>query len=103
MKKNYIIAFAVMLLLLLPTFTSAQLVKIGAGGGITQVLGPESLTNEITTSDGWGGAGFSTEWNIGLIGKVDLPLLPITPRGFIIYHSFSASKEFPEYRDKSKN
>jgi len=96
MKNNKVIVLAVIFLLLPPAFTFAQLVKIGAGGGITQVLGPESLTNEITTSDGWGGAGFSTEWNIGLIGKVDLPLIPITPRGFIIYHSFSASKEFPE-------
>jgi len=96
MKRNQILTLLVLMMFSLPTFTLAQLVKIGAGGGITQVLGPESLTNEITTSNGWGGAGFSTEWNIGLIGKVDLPLIPITPRGFIIYHSFAASKEFPE-------
>ena len=96
MKTNYIILFVIASLLFIPNWTNAQLIKIGAGGGITQILGPESLTNEITTSNGWGGAGFSTEWNIGLIGKVDLPLIPITPRGFIIYHSFAASKEFPE-------
>ena len=96
MKHYQILTLLVLIIFSLPIFTFAQLVKIGAGGGITQVLGPESLTNEITTADGWGGAGFATEWNIGLIGKVDLPLIPITPRGFINYHSFSASKEFPE-------
>lgn len=91
MKKNYIIAFAVMLLLLLPTFTSAQLVKIGAGGGLTQVLAPDALTKDVAD----GGLGYSTEWNVGLIGKVDLPLIPFTPRAFILYHSLSGSGANP--------
>jgi len=76
MKKKYIISFAVMFLLLLPSFTSAQLLQIGAGGGITQVLAPESYTNY-----------YSTEWNAGVIVKLGLPLLPITPRAFILYNS----------------
>jgi hypothetical protein len=96
MKKNHIISFLIVFLILFPALVSAQLVKVGAGGGITQILGPESLTNEITTAESWGGAGFSTEWNAGLIGKVDLPLIPITPRGFIYYHNLSSEKEFPE-------
>lgn len=99
MKKSHIVSFIAVFLLLFPALASAQLIKIGAGGGITQVLGPESLTDEISTAEDWGGAGFATEWNIGLIGKVDLPLIPITPRVFINYHSFSASKEFPEIED----
>lgn len=89
MKKNYIISFAVMFLLLLPTFTSAQLIKIGAGGGLTQVLAPDALTKEVSD----GGLGYSTEWNFGIIGKVDLPLIPFTPRAFIIYHTLSGSGE----------
>jgi hypothetical protein len=73
----------------LPTFTFAQLVKIGAGGGITQVLAPDGFTNEVSE----GGLGYSTEWNGGLIGKVGLPLIPFTPRAFILYHSFTGSGE----------
>ena len=102
MKRNQILTLLVLIMFSLPTFTFAQLVKIGAGGGITKVLGPESLTDEISTAEDWGGAGFSTEWNAGLIGKVDLPLIPITPRGFIIYHSFAASKEFPIEQNRAK-
>jgi len=102
MKTNYIILFVIANLLFIPNWTNAQLIKIGAGGGITQILGPESLTDEISTDEDWGGAGFSTEWNIGLIGKVDIPLIQITPRGFIFYHSFSASKEFPEIETNPK-
>lgn len=96
MKRNYVISFVVMFLLFLPTFASAQLLKIGAGGGLTQVLDPESLTDEISASEGSGGAGFSTEWNIGLVAKIDIPMIPITPKGFVFYHSLSGSKEFPE-------
>jgi len=91
MKKNYIISFAVMFLLLIPTFTSAQLIKIGAGGGITHVLAPDNLTKDVSE----GGAGYSTEWNAGVIGKVDLPLIPFTPRAFILYHSLSGSGSTP--------
>jgi len=87
MKKNQLISFVVILLLLVPTFTSAQLIKIGAGGGITQVLAPDKLTKEVSD----GGLGYSTEWNGGIIGKVDVPMLPITPRAFILYHSLSGS------------
>ena len=69
------------------SISSAQLVKVGAGGGITQVLAPDGITKKVSE----GGLGFSTEWNLGLIAKVDLPLIPITPRGFFLYHSFSGS------------
>jgi hypothetical protein len=73
----------------LPTFTFAQLVKIGAGGGITQVLAPDGFTKEVSD----GGLGYSTELNFGILGKVDLQMLPITPRAFIIYHLLSGSGE----------
>ena len=76
--------------------TFAQLLKVGVGGGVTQILGPESFTNDISATENESGAGFSTEWNIGLVGKLDLPLIPITPRGFIYYHSLSGKREFPE-------
>lgn len=89
MKKNKVMVLAVIFLLLLPALTFAQLIKIGVGGGITQVLAPDALTKEVSD----GGLGYSTEWNGGLIGKVELPLIPFTPRAFILYHSFSGSGE----------
>jgi hypothetical protein len=89
MKNNYAITFIIICLLFIPNFTSAQLIKIGAGGGLTQILAPDALTKEVSD----GGLGYSTEWNAGLIGKVDLPMLPITPRASILYHSLSGSGE----------
>lgn len=97
MKKTNILAFAVMFLLLFPTFTSAQLVKIGAGGGITQILAPDGLTKGVSD----GGLGYSTEWNAGIVGKLDLPLIPFTPRAFFLYHSFSGSGLEPPHLHKA--
>ena len=54
-------------------------------------MAPDALTKEVSD----GGLGYSTEWNVGLIGKVDLPMLPITPRAFILYHSLSGSGSTP--------
>jgi len=64
---------------------------VGVGGGLTQVLGPNSYTNDISND----GRGFSSEYNFGAIVKVGLPLIPITPRGFILYNSFNGSGTTP--------
>lgn len=90
MKKSRIVSFLAVFLLLFPALASAQLIKIGAGGGLTQVLAPEIFTKAISDE----GYGFSTEWNAGVIGKVDLPLIPFTPRAFILYHNLAGSEEF---------
>jgi len=67
--------------------SNAQSLKIGVGGGLTQVLSPDYLTNKVSEE----GLGYSTEWNIGAMGKLDLPLIPITPRAFLLYHMFSGN------------
>ncbi len=82
-----ILSIIIILLILSPVNSFAQMFKIGAGGGITQILAPEGLTNEVSEE----GLGYSTEWNVGGIVKIDLPAIPITPRGFLLYHSLSGS------------
>jgi hypothetical protein len=94
LKKNC--SFVIAIIIVSSTLGFPQHLKIGVGGGITQITGPESLTNDISATEPNLGAGFSTEWNAGLLAKLELPLVPITPRAFIFYHSLSASKEFPE-------
>jgi len=94
LKKNC--SFVIAIIIVSSTIGFPQHLKIGIGGGITQITGPESLTNDISSTETNLGAGFSTEWNAGLIVKLELPVVPITPRAFIFYHSLSSSKEFPE-------
>ena len=81
-----------LILLIFFSFTnlaSAQLFQIGAGGGITQILAPDRYTNSVSD----GGFGFSTEWNAGVIAKLGLPLIPLTPRAYFLYHSLSGDGE----------
>ena len=89
MKKITIILFSVFFILSINAKVQAQLISIGAGGGLTQVLGPDSYKNDISND----GLGFSSEYNLGIIAKVGLPVIPITPRGFILYHTLKGNSE----------
>ena len=85
MKKITIIIFSVLFILLINPNVHAQLVKIGAGGGLTNVSGPDYYTNKVED----GGYGFSSEYNYGIIAKVGLPVIPLTPRGFVLFHNLN--------------
>jgi len=87
MKKITIILFSVFFILSINTKVQAQLFKIGAGGGLTNVSGPDSWTKDISE----GGKGYSSEYNYGIIAKVGLPVFPLTPRGFVLFHKFNGS------------
>jgi hypothetical protein len=88
----------VMVLFLIPSFSQAQLFKLGVGGGLTQVTGPDEYTKDVSED----GLGFSTNFNFGLVAKVDIPMVPITPRGYLLYHSLSGSGD-TEILAKSMN
>ncbi|MCH7963599.1 MAG: outer membrane beta-barrel protein [Bacteroidetes bacterium] len=90
MKKITIILFSVFFILSINTKVQAQLVSIGVGGGLTQVLGPDSYTDDILN----GGLGFSSEYNFGIIAKVGLPVIPLAPRVFILYHKMNSAVSF---------
>ncbi len=62
----------------------AQSIDLGIGGGLTLVQSPTAYKD----------AGFSTEYHIGIKGKLNFPLVPITPIGFIDYHFLSGTETF---------
>jgi len=99
MKILKSIIFSILILLIIPSVGQAQLFKLGAGGGLTQVVAPDAVTKDVSE----GGLGFSTNWNLGLVAKVDLPLVPITPRAYLLYHSLSGSGDVEEILAKSTN
>ena len=65
MKYLKSLLLILLLMFFLPNLTNAQLIQIGAGGGLTQILAPSYYTNSV----GDGGLGFTTEWNAGAIFK----------------------------------
>ena len=64
---------------------NAQLFKIGVGGGLTQVTAPDQFTRDVENN----GLGYSTEYNFGAMAKLDLPIVPLTPRAFVLYHKLN--------------
>ena len=85
MQKFFLIMFSVSIILFTSGNVHAQLVQIGAGGGLTNIVGPDSYTNSISNN----GLGFSSGYNLGVLVKLGLPLIPITPRGIFLYNNFS--------------
>jgi hypothetical protein len=86
MKKISIILFSVFFILSINTKVQAQLISIGGGGGLTQILSPDYYKNDIPD-----GLGFSSGYNLGIIAKVGLPVFPLTPRGFVLFHKLNGS------------
>ncbi len=86
--KKITIAMIIIFAVMLSSTANAQLFSFGVGGGLTNVVGSEDYTNNISEE----GLGYSTEWNGGVIVKIGLPLIPITPRAFILYHSLNGKQ-----------
>jgi len=79
MKKSLILFLFAAFCLLSLQETNAQGIKIGVGGGLSAVQSPAYYTDA---------AGFSSEYHIGVKGKLSIPIFPITPIGFVEYHFF---------------
>jgi len=87
MKKSLTVLLA---LLIVSSISYAQSFKVGIGGGLAIVNGPEHLTRDISKD----GIGFSTEYQVGLKGKFGLPLLPIKIIGEVNYILLNGEEDF---------
>ncbi len=79
MKKLFVLFLFAAFSILSLQETDAQGIKLGIGGGLSAVQSPSYYTDA---------AGFSSEYHLGVKGKLSIPLFPITPIGFIEYHFF---------------
>ena len=82
MKKSLLLFLFVAISLFVYQTTNAQSINIGIGGGLTSVQSPSYYTDV---------AGFSSEYHIGIKGKLNFPLVPITPIAFVEYHFLRGS------------
>jgi len=79
MKKSFVLFLFIAVSFLVHQDAQAQSLKIGIGGGLSSVQSPSYYTDA---------AGFSSEYHIGIKAKLSVPVIPITPIGFIEYHFF---------------
>ncbi len=82
MKKSFVLFLFIAISVFTFQSTQAQGIDIGLGGGLSLVQSPAEYTDV---------AGFSTEYHIGIKGKLNLPAFPITPIGFVEYHFLNGS------------
>jgi hypothetical protein len=90
MKKNIGLIFILSLFLLFSINVQAQSIRLGLGGGLTSLTSPNYYTDNISN----GAYGFKGNYHFGLIAKLNIPLLPITPAVFIDYHYLNSSGKF---------
>ena len=82
---------SLVILLSVTQFINAQGLKVGVGIGLTNLLAPDELTNDISD----GGAGFSTGFNFVAKAKLSIPVIPITPIGYVQYTTLGAEESIP--------
>jgi hypothetical protein len=85
------IILSLVIFLSVTQFINAQGIKVGVGIGLTNVTAPDELTNDISD----GGSGFSSEFNIIAKAKLSIPVIPITPIGFIQYTTMGGEQSTP--------
>jgi opacity protein-like surface antigen len=76
MKRLYYLPL--LFLFIFPVSTKAQFFDVGVGGGLTMMQ-----------NDTYKNFNMETGFHIGLKAKLNLPLIPITPVGFLNYHFLS--------------
>jgi len=87
MKKMTVLIFIAAISLFVSQNVSAQTINLGIGGGLSIVQSPTDYKDAM---------GFSTEYHVGIKGKLNLPLFPITPIGIIEYHFLRGTASTPE-------
>jgi opacity protein-like surface antigen len=93
MRKSFVLFLFAAISFITFQNTQAQGLDIGIGGGLSIVQTPSYYTDV---------AGFSSEYHIGLKGKLNLPVSPITPIGFVEYHFFRGSESTPTGNSDTK-
>ncbi len=86
MKKSSLLFLSVVISIFILQNNYAQGLKIGIGGGFSFVQIPSYYTDV---------KGFSSEYHIGIKGKLDIPVIPFTPVGFVEYHFLRGTQTIP--------
>jgi len=87
MRKLKTLILGLFLFFLLSTITSAQIVQLGLGGGLTELTSPSIYKGSISSAD----YGFSGNYHFTIMAKFNIPLAPVTPAAFLDYHILRGS------------
>jgi hypothetical protein len=87
MRKSIILFFGLFAFILFSSVSSAQIFRLGLGGGLTEITAPSIYKGSIENAD----FGFTNNYHFTIIAKFNLPLAPISPAAFLDYHLLRGS------------
>lgn len=90
--KRFFLFLPFIVILIFGINSYGQGLKFGVGGGLSMVQSPDRLTNSAAE----GGSGFGSEYHFGLKAKLSIPLVPVTPVGFLNYHLLSGDDDISQ-------
>ncbi|MGD1006246.1 MAG: outer membrane beta-barrel protein [Ignavibacteriaceae bacterium] len=82
MRKSIIFISGLFLFIIFSSVSSAQLVQLGLGGGLTDITAPSIYKGSVTNAD----FGFSDNYHFTIMAKFNIPLAPVIPAVFLDYH-----------------
>jgi len=82
MRKSITFSSLLIMLFTFATLSSAQIVQMGLGGGLTQVTTPKLYTDKVENT----GYGFNDNFHFTILAKFNIPTSVVTPEAFLDYH-----------------
>jgi opacity protein-like surface antigen len=92
MRKLIIFTNVLFFFMLFSTISSAQIVRFGLGGGLTQITTPKLYTGSVENAD----YGFNSNYHFTILAKFDIPTSHVTPEAFLDYHILRGSGNYQD-------
>jgi len=92
MRKLTTVILGLFLFILFSSVTSAQLIRLGLGGGLTDITAPSIYKGSVANAN----YGFSDNYHFTIMAKFNIPLAPITPAAFLDYHILRGSGTYAD-------
>jgi hypothetical protein len=92
MRKSIISIFGLFLFILFSSVSWAQIVKMGLGGGLTELTAPSQYKGNIANGD----FGFTDNYHLTIMAKFNIPKAPISPAAFLDYHILRGSGSYSD-------
>ena len=92
MRKLATVILGLSLFILFSSVTSAQSIRLGLGGGLTDITAPSIYNGSVANAN----YGFSDNYHFTIMAKFNIPLVPITPAAFLDYHILRGSGNYAD-------